>query len=325
MARLFAVSSLLSCTVSLVVFRALLIERYGLNSRKHTRSAPVVLCVLVFTGVLLLPCVSSGQTTGSWWGSASWFDWSDYRATVGAHLWLLSLDSGTVTMGKGIDAVEYDLKTDLGMGMDVQPVGDFYGIVYLDRLGFRYHIEDDYRFFGRQDIPTANNPSIHELDMRAPRIGVDLDLIRYSFAKLGINYDYYGKPVRFYYRHGTDRNVEPATTFRQSDRAMTIGAHGQIMPIRLRGVPVILQSRVSFPIPFVDDAFRPKAAKIIDLEISGGLRPAIWETSHFGFSTFSASVEVGYRSRSVRVKLEDDDFDLKAHWQGAFVQLSVFY
>ena len=221
-------------------------------------------------------------------------------------------------------ADEYDLKTDLGMGMDLQPVGDFYGIVYLDRLGFRYHIEDDYRFFGRQDIPSESNPSIHELDMRSPRIGVDLDLIRYSFAKLGINYDYFGKPVRFYYRHGTGDGVDPPS-FYQSERAMTIGAHGHIIPIRLRGVPVILQSRLSFPIPFVDDAFRPKAAKIIDLQISGGLRPAIWETSQFGFSTFSAAVEVGYRLRTVRVKLEDDDFDLKAHWQGAFVQLSIFY
>jgi hypothetical protein len=106
---------------------------------------------------------------------------------------------------------------------------------------------------------------------------------------------------------------------------MTIGAHGHIIPIRLRGVPLIFETRVRFPIPFIDDHFRPDAAKIVDWEICGGLRPAVWDMSDFGMASFSAAIELGFQSRSLRVKLDSPKFDLKAHWQGAFIRLGVFY
>lgn len=238
-------------------------------------------------------------------------------------MWLVNLDSGSITVKEKGILTPYDLKKDLGMGQDVQPLGHFYAALYIDRLGFRYHVEDDHSFFGTKGYAP---PIIHELNLRTPRIGVDLDLVRYSFAKLGINYDYHMRPVKFSYRtEDTDDDGVPETCTYKPERAMTIGAHGQVIPIRLRGVPLIFDARVRFPIPFLDDYFRPEAAKIVDWEVSGGMRPAVWDMSEFGLGTFSTAIELGYESRMLHVKMEDPTLELDAHWQGAFFRLAVFY
>lgn len=293
-----------------------------MNSRKNTLLA--LLPVLVLSGVLLSPCATWGQASGSWWSTASWFDWSDFRAYAGARLWLANLYSGTLT----VDGTSYDLKTDLGMGQDPEPFGQVWAMMYLDRLGFRYHLEDNHRFFGRTNLPTpvTLTDRVHELDIRTPRLGLDLDLIRYNFAKLGINYDYDSKPVRVHLREDPSgvNTIDPSV-YLQADPPMTIGFHGHVIPMRLRGVPIILQTRFRFPIPFIDEHFRPTAARIVDWEICGGLRPAVWDTSHFGFSTFSVSLEVGYQLRTITFNLDNPNADLKARWQGAFFRCGLFY
>jgi hypothetical protein len=106
------------------------------------------------------------------------------------------------------------------------------------------------------------------------------------------------------------------------------------MPGRIRDVPITIQGKFRMPVPFVQ---RPTEAKITEWEVSGGLRPAIWETSLLGHSTFSFGIEGGYRmsyltihARPQRTYLngvigDDDEVNVNARWGGAFVQAVFTY
>jgi hypothetical protein len=68
---------------------------------------------------------------------------------------------------------------------------------------------------------------------------------------------------------------------------------------------------------------RDRQARITEWQISGGIRPAIWETSHFGHTSFSVFVEGGFRQTYLTIETPDVDF--KARWQGAFIEFGMAF
>ena len=73
-------------------------------------------------------------------------------------------------------------------------------------------------------------------------------------------------------------------------------------------------------------------ARITDWEIGAGVRPAIWDTSMFGHSTFSFGIEAGYRSINLDMRataadqfISSNELELKARWEGAFFQVQASF
>ena len=73
-------------------------------------------------------------------------------------------------------------------------------------------------------------------------------------------------------------------------------------------------------------------ARITEWEIGAGFRPAIWDTSMFGHSTFSFGIEAGYRSINLDMKatasdqfFSSNELELKARWEGAFFQVQASF
>ena len=268
--------------------------------------------VFVLVGTFIGPNAAVAQGVPSWWGSPAWFDWSDYRAVGGGRLLLANLSSGTVTKG---NSQPYDLVGgSFGVTNTFEPIAEFWVKLYIDRLGIRGNIEF-HSFVGRSD--TANDQRLTKLDIDFSRIGVDLDLIRYPFLKLGTSTDYYFNPMKF-----TDRSEPaPAEPLYQSKEPWTLGVYGQVIPVRLRDVPVIAHAKFRFPMPFMSS----NMPRIVDWEIGAGIRPSIWDTSMFAHSTFSVAIEAGYRSINLDMNaiavdslVPLPDLQLKARWQGAF-------
>ncbi len=174
-----------------------------------------------------------------------------------------------------------------GITNTFEPIAEFWVKLYIDRLGIRGNIES-HSFVGRPTILSWRTPDqrLTKLDIDFSRIGLDLDLIRYPFLKLGMNADYYFTPVSFTDRSGNDNPLY------QSKEPLTLGFYGQAIPVRLRDVPVIAHAKFRFPMPFTSS----NMPKITDWEIGAGIRPSIWNTSMFAHSTFSVAIEAGYRS-----------------------------
>ncbi len=226
----------------------------------------------------------------------------------------------------------FRLERPLGTGFidEPEPFGEAWGILYIDRLGLRFSAEENvYR--GQTPIVNQANPPGAELEFSSSRLGLDLDVIRYPFFRFGIDYDYYLNDVKFLDTNGARYTGVPP---------MTLGFHARAIPAHIREIPFTIQARFRFPMPLVN---RQAESKITDWEISGGLRPAIWETSLYGHATFSFDIEAGFRSVSldanpqtnVNVPVTDpltnapftppSDLNLKARWQGAFFQVAVFF
>jgi hypothetical protein len=287
----------------------------------------VVTCQLFFivTIALVVGCTPvNAQGLPSLWGSSSWFDWSDYRAEVGARVFLGKLVSGNVSWVKKInevpvETINYDLTQDaiFGAGSDPEPFREFWAAFYLDRLGFRYH--DEVRRLTRRDEFT--NTRIWRIETSFSRIGLDLDLIRYPFLKFGIDADYNMEPARFLDATGVTTVNAQYTHFISYD-PITLGVHARAIPVRIREVPLTVQARFRFPMPFVN---RSSEARVTDWEIGGGIRPAIWEMSFIGLSSFSVGVEAGFRSSYVDFQDNKRDFQLKANWQGAFFRVGAYF
>jgi hypothetical protein len=196
-------------------------------------------------------------------------------------------------------------------------------------------VEEDHKFRGRRGEITTNGsiplgPKISELDMSTNKLGVDLDIIRYPFARAGVNFTYHLERVKFQDRRNPNANLWYQYT---GSQPLTIGVHGRAIPVRVRDVPVTIQARLRIPVPFVH---RPTEAKVTEWEISGGLRPSIWSTSLFGHSTFSFGIEGGYRVTYLKMFAEELPRDpgnpasgaethVTARWSGAFIQAILVY
>jgi hypothetical protein len=313
-----------------------------LKLKIHPIAAAVSL-VLVFGLGLLSPGPASGQGAFFMFGPGATFDWSDFRAGATGRVFfgrLASLSlSGTLPSG----TVELDLRHLLKN--DMQITRDVGMVLWINRLGLRGSAEER-QFTGRNSSGINNaNDAIPELDLGTSRLGIDLDLVRYPFAKLGFNLDVGAK--EFTLRDWRDFDgsgpLLPARTFYRSELPITIGFHVAAIPCRLREVPVYVQARGRFPVPYLQQVIQmiDKGSKlgevhVVDWEVSGGLRPAVWETSSFGHSTYSLSIEAGFRSVTLDSPLRlmtqqlvpvtvPSQIDLRAHWQGAFFQIVAFF
>lgn len=234
------------------------------------------------------------------------------------------LVSGSLEVG----ATSSDLKTDFGMTNDPDPFIEFWAEWYIDRLGIRLRLEEDNTFQGRLGkegiLPPGDVVRSSELETNTAAIGLDLDLIRYPFLRLGIDYDLYFGKIKLHDRRAADATLWTAFDVRRS-QPMTIGVHGLAIPTRIRGVPLTFQGRARFPVPFVTTS---RDAKLIEWEISGGLRPAIWETSNYTHSTISVGLYGGFKSVSLEAEVLSGfnrEGTLKARWQGAYIELGLAF
>jgi len=296
-------------------------SRYGLVPNTAARVVVHACFVFVLVGILISPNIAIAQEIPSWWGSSAWFDWSDYRFTLGSRMFLGKLSTGNVIKGD----TEYNLLGPLGVTTDLQTFYEVWGIFYIDRLGIRGTAET-HSFWGRSDNPIDQRSS--ELEANFSRVGVDLDLIRYPFFKFGINGDYQLNPVVFRDRSDPVVGVGVGEFPYQSKEPWTLGIYGQAIPARLRDVPIIAHARFRFPMPFMSS----NMARITDWEIGAGVRPSIWETSMFGHATFSFGIEAGYRSINLDMRatatdqfISSNELELKARWEGAFFQVQASF
>lgn len=297
--------------------------RYGLKIKGQFNSGlRVILAVLA---ALVVSAGAAEAQEATWWGSSSWFDWSDFRGSANGRLFFARLVSASITK----DGKNFDLKSgDFSMGSDPEVIREAWFELYIDRLGLRFHVQDHqfHSDFGSRPNNVAG-PGISNLHFGSVRLGADLDLIRYPFFRSGINFDYSMELATFQDQSG---NAEVKFS---SSRPMTIGLHATAIPGRIRDIPIIIEARGRFPIPFYKQ--NPEV-KLTDWEIAGGLRPSIWQTSLYGHTTFAFGVEAGFRSVQVDMDMTPTDvplglaitpsqINLKATWQGAFVQLGLSF
>jgi hypothetical protein len=321
---------------------------------------------------MLVPGNSCAQGVLPGWNPISWFDWSDFRVDVNGRVMVPTMTLGKfegatlnpTTQRISANGGTIDFKSDLGMDEDRSAFSSVQFTAYIDRLGFRICYDAGQVFTGRQDIqwgtPIPTDPptpqgalvpkrvAVSELDADSGRIGLDLDIIRYPFLRVGINFDVNTSKVtftrRYWNRFDVSQTYPPKfIEFAHCLQPITIGAHATAIPVRVRDVPVILQARARVPVPFLSQIpalLREYEARIFDIEVSGGLRPAVWETSLFGYSTFSIGVMAGYRWQYLEgqmvghhheyadvggglISYDKFDITLKAAWHGAFVQLKA--
>lgn len=293
-----------------------------MNPKKSIRRLALLLVSLVLVGLPGLTDLSAGEGGGSWWGSNQWFDWSDYRANGGVRIFLPRLVSGSLE-GRG----RSDGFGSFGFADDPEFFRQAWFELYIDRLGLRAVVEEDQKFRGRLPLNGEETMRISELNVSTSRLGLDLDLVRYPYLLFGVNFDYYLEQPIFHDR----RDSDPSNWYMyRSSQPLAIGLHARVLPGRIRDVPVMFQGVVRVPVPFVN---RPTETRIVDWEISGGLRPAIWDMSLYGYSAFSFGIEIGYRMIDLQMFPReaahpnggDTDVKLKARWQGFFTQIAFYF
>jgi hypothetical protein len=309
-----------------------------LKLRPPIPKALVLAAIFLSAGVFASPSVCYGQVVQSWWGSSSWFDWSDYRARFDMRMWLPRLTSGTFEAG----GRTLDLRTDLGFTEDPEPFRELYVELYVDRLGIRIILNESQRFQGNitriiPDLERLFGPefakkalaTVPELQVGGTTIGLDLDLIRLPMIRFGFDVDYQ--------KEGFTLQETGGRSQARSRQAVTTGFYGTLLPGRIRDVPIIFQGRIRFPVPYVSSNLLQ--TRVTDWEVSAGLRPAIWETSLYGLSTFSVAINVGFRSMNIEFTdqtgsagpLEQRRIDpiergtVKATFQGAFIQVGFVF
>jgi hypothetical protein len=254
---------------------------------------------------------SGAQEINSWWGSAKWFDWSDYRATTYGRALLARMEAGSLKLS----GVEYDLEEDLGITTDPEPFRFFCLRLFVDRVAFRYYPEEEeHNFWGEKD------DKLSEIEIPSGFVGFDVELIRHPFFRFGVNADFGLNKVIVRDRTSAHGNGSPI--YLESDRPNTIGAHLTAIPVRIKDVPLIFEARAAFPLP----VFEPKnRADLTEWELSGGVRPSIWEQSPFGHSTFSVSFQGGYKMVNLDVYFQERDAELHTRWSGPFMQIGVHF
>ncbi len=331
--------------------------------KRRTHIPGVVVLLAATAAFMLVPNASFAQSTTSWWGSASWFDWSDFRLEAGARLWAPRLQSGKITVGNRevsfFDDVQQNTPDPVNdpikpaFSDDREAFKEIWGVFYIDRLGIRFHLEDQHIWRGRPAAdaqhPAAEWATLSQFDVSCSRVGLDLDLVRYPFLKLGVNFDWHSESVELrkdtYNWHNNDDSHD-TLVFLKSAAPLTVGVHGRAIPFRLREVPLNLRARFRFPAVLAREIQKETTTtKLYDLEMSAGMRPAVWDLSLYGLSTFSASVDVGFRwtkihmsgpawswdgtptaehPHGVTTRL-DPDADVTAEWSGPYIEFAVTY
>jgi hypothetical protein len=298
------------------------VTRYGLSSRWSIFVYISAIFCMAVAVTWLSPCLSYAQSSSFLWDSTKWFDWSDYRLRAGVRGSFYRLESGTLKWGDN----EFDLLDDYKLIQDTGPHLSGMFQLYVDRLGLRVHVNPSAFDASRASTLWERAP---ELKLGFFRAGLDLDLIRYPSAAFGFNFDYNFSDVIFESVENSTADPVPGAPDvldLRAEGAMTLGLHGRVIPIRIKDVPFELQGRVR-------SSFfrRADQAWTLDWEVQGGLRPAIWETSFLGHSTFSVSLQAGYRSTYLEFHTQRQfragavTAELSAHWQGPFAEIQLIY
>ena len=298
------------------------VERYGLKIKLHIWAVVVPLCVCA----LAWPATAPAQGVFPWLGTSSWWDWSDFRGSVGYRV-LVPTVSGHVEVGG--DTISF---SDFGITSDTELFRSLHVLFYVDRLGILAEIEEDHKFPGAVVGSNWNPPNslggdpqrLSELDVSTSKLGLDLDIVRYPFVRGGINFTYHLGRVEFFDRRKIDYREWSKY---EGDNAMTLGVHARALPLRIRDVPVTVAARVRFPIPFLNSK---NETEITEWEVCGGLRPAVWETSLLGHATFSFGIEGGYRQTFLHMCVEpvfgpEREVTVDARWAGPFIQATLVY
>jgi hypothetical protein len=209
---------------------------------------------------------------------------------------------------------------------------------------------------------TAPNDYIRgsKLNVSSTRLGLSLDLVRNPFLRAGIDFDYSVSPVTFNdSKQGYIVDTAPAyydpnflqpgqfsgipvyaltgNQFYGSANPITIGLHMYAIPGRIREIPITAQAKIEFPMPFMTSVFSvPNPANIFQWEVLVGARPAVWDASLLGLSTFSVGIEAGFKYVDLNATFlgskgtsnnmgPSPSASLKARWQGAFFQIGMYY
>lgn len=330
------------------------LKRYGLKFKIHVPAG--VLCFMFVACVamgLMAPVKSCAQSDAPVVVPVPEFDWSDYRGTASGRLFLAKLSSINISGPNGGSGSSFFDGSKIGSYLtdDIQLFKEIIGTLYVDRLGLRVCAEEA-TIEGRHETEapiTGSDRRYPQLDIGPTTIGFDLDIIRYPFVKLGCNIDYGLHGLRLKNLRPVAANAIQEAEWR-SDGPLTIGLHAQAIPFRVKEVPAIFVARVRAPFPYLEQVSNALGlqqlaqiakVKVLDWEVSAGLRPAVWDTSTFGHSTFSFAIELGYRSYTVDTPLRalhlpnlgdpriippyPQQLDLHAQWQGAFFQGAVYY
>jgi hypothetical protein len=357
----------------------------------YNKSISAFLTPLALTAIFLLavaPPNVSAQESSSWWGSNYWFDWTDFRANASFRVYIPKLISGSVKRVNlnGDYTVGGISDSDLTSGYNFDPDPDFFREflfeLYIDRLGLRIVLDEEQVFKGMlgnhiypsfttgSPSPDSNHYRMSLLKADTERIGFDIDIIRYPFLRMGVDFDYNLSPLKFVDRKEAWlqwRTIKLSSTVGETwpyrdgttywgpyfspvyhlvgYNAFTVGVHGKAIPMRIREIPVTLNGRLRVPMPWINQWLNvANDTRVFDWEVSAGIRPAVWNMSTFGLSSFSVGLEVGFRSQSIEANMQLENFSwveggpppeipvsfkysntLKAHWQGVFGQLSIAY
>ncbi|MGO8821098.1 MAG: hypothetical protein ACLQO6_07735 [Desulfomonilaceae bacterium] len=244
--------------------------------------------------------------------------------------------------------------------------------LYVDRLAFRLVVDEDVIFrgtLGNQAFvgqsftgfstasPTgtpANFFRVSELDLSSTRLGMSLDLVRNPYLRAGIDFDFYINQVTF-------RDMKDAVTpflslstgaipgstdgnsyslynmryYKSDNGPCTIGLHVFAIPGRIREIPIIAQAKINVSTPFWKEIWGiQNLAQIFEWEVMAGARPAIWDASAFGLTTFSFGIEAGFKSVTLNSDMSGSmaagssfpgPATVHAVWQGPFFQAGFYY
>jgi hypothetical protein len=331
---------------------------------------PLALFVVICLTLSATPSYS--QDSSSWFSSGTWWDWSDYRATMRYRYFAPRLVSGYLKRPDRSSGQlhEYDLlatgntddpnKGGLNFDPQPEPFNSFMFQLQVDRLGLRLTVDEDLIFRGSFFDPNSSrlfsgfsNPStgfvrISELDLSSSRAGLSLDIVRYPFLRAGIDFEYSFSGVTFLVNRGygslayklidpskpdtpdnrvyiNSKDGQPKDYFRSTSGPASLGLHLFAIPARVREVPLTVQGKILFAFPYWNKIWGIEhESRMFEWEVAVGARPAVWDASAFGLSTFSLGIEAGFRSVTLDAEF-NDSVSTHALWQGPFFQIALYY
>ena len=231
--------------------------------------------------------------------------------------------------------------------------------LYVDRLALRLVVDEDVIFRGTlgdtvfdDQTPSGRGTTnnffrVSELDLSSTRLGIGLDLIRNPYLRAGIDFDFYINQVTFRDMKDAVQSVSSGSLspgsyhlqnmryYKSDNGPCTIGLHVFAIPGRIREIPIIAQAKINVSTPFWKQIWGiQNLAQIFEWEVMAGARPAVWDASFIGLTTFSFGIEAGFKSVTLNSDLSGSIADttgisnsatVHAVWQGPFFQVGFYY
>jgi hypothetical protein len=319
-----------------------------LKPKLHLPAAVLPFALFVVVCLTLSATPSHSQDLSSWFSSGTWWDWSDYRATMRYRYFAPRLVSGYLKRPNPQTGQlkEYDFLSSTSHNFDPQPepFNSFMFQLQVDRLGLRLTVDEDLIFRGIFTDPNRQGPDgvsnfvrISELDLSSSRAGLSLDIVRYPFLRAGIDFEYNFSGVSFLvntgyiqgYYYDDSGQIHPSYStkdyFRTTSGPASLGLHLFAIPARVREVPLTVQGKILFGFPYWNKIWGIEhESRMFEWEVAAGARPAVWDASAFGLSPFSLGIEAGFRSVTLDAEF-NDSVSTHALWQGPFFQIGLYY